>query len=192
MRSEINIHVQFHGNERVLRLVKVEGEWHASLIVPGEPDFLTNECFDPAPPGTKLPIIELRDFDLRIELPKASVVSMEMGKLLVSRGVSVEDGWIGVALTSVMADFHDDIGLRHGKSSPGEWGKILDFYGSSGAHQSRQNEDRGIENAIAGKPSEQRMGRTKPLPEKLEEMLNRQADQIAKTPEMEKDQGIEQ
>jgi hypothetical protein len=48
-----------------------------------------------------------------------------------------------------------------------------------------------VDNAIAGKPSEEWMGRPAPLAESYEKVLNRQAHQIAKTPEKGKDRGIE-
>ncbi|HLJ95901.1 MAG TPA: hypothetical protein VKU02_22190 [Gemmataceae bacterium] len=143
MRREIDIYVQFRGNERLLRLRNTEGEWHAALMVTGKTDWLTEEYVNPAPRNAKLPIMELRDSTLRIEQPKDNVMSMEMGKLLAARGVSIAEGWIGVSVTSVMADYQDDIGDRHREGPSGEWGKILDFH--AGAQQSRQKEDRGIE-----------------------------------------------
>src|ERR1700730_18409826 len=115
MQTDIDIRVEFHGKERLLRLGGAEEGWPALL----------EECGKPSPLGTKLPLLEWHQFNLRIEEPKGNVVSMEMGKLLAS-GVSIEDGWIGLRLASVMSDRHDDIGLGHDRSSRGDWGQILD------------------------------------------------------------------
>ena len=146
MRRDIEIRVRFRGKERALRLLYDEGRWHAALIVPGEPDVLTEECIDPSPPGTKLPKMELQEFNLRIEGPKDNVVGLEMGRFLASPGVSLDkDGWIGVTVGSVMANFHDDIGNSRDKAQAREWAQILDFHAARRTDNSRDRDDRGIE-----------------------------------------------
>jgi hypothetical protein len=126
MSKNIVIRVEFHGQERLLFVVSDEGQWHAAL----------EECVNPSPPGTRLPVMELREFNLRIEQPEGNVVGMEMGKLLAARGVSIEDGWIvGVKLASVRGDMHDDIGLPDRQRSPGEWGKVLDLHALQSRHE---------------------------------------------------------
>ncbi len=143
MRSDFGVHVRFRGRERLFGLTHVEGEWHASIIVPGELDMLTDEVVEPAPRGTKLPTAKLHNFDLRIEAPKDHVVSLEMGKLLSAPGVSVAEGWIGIRLTSVMAEYHENIGLRHLRDAAQERCTVLDF--RQEAQNLRRRADREME-----------------------------------------------
>jgi hypothetical protein len=143
MGTEISMYVRFRGKERLLRLAHEDGRWYAHFTVPGEVDMQTGKIVDPAPPGTQLPIVKLRDFQLRIEGPKNHVVSLEMGKLLSTRGMAVQHGWIAIALTSVMADSHVRIGLRHLKDRARRPCIVLDF--GEGARNCREKQDRGVE-----------------------------------------------
>ena len=48
MLTNIDLRVRFHGQERLLRLVLDDGEWHAAILIPGKRDSLTGECPPPA------------------------------------------------------------------------------------------------------------------------------------------------
>lgn len=145
MRNNIETHVRFCGDERVLRMVHEEGRWHASLVPPRKLDVLTGKYADPAPRGTKLPVVEFHGDEIRIERLKDTAVSMEIGKLMVSRGVSVEEGWICVTLTSRALEYPDYKRVGHEEKPPGEWGRILDFHAAKNAQESTRREDPGIE-----------------------------------------------
>lgn len=120
MRNGIDLRVCFRGQERLLRLVKYQGEWHAALPTPGKVDMLTGECPVPSPPGTRLPAMTLQGFDLRVKRPPGKVERLDTGRLLTSGGVAVESGRLLVRLRSIMADYQDDIGSRRGKKSLAE------------------------------------------------------------------------
>jgi hypothetical protein len=120
MGKHIDLRVQFRGQERLLRLMDVDGEWHAALLVPGKEDLLLQRYVVPSPPGTMLPGMWLNDATLFIEPPSDNVMNIEMGRLLASGRIAYKGGWIAVEVDSIRADYHDDIGGTRGKTSLAE------------------------------------------------------------------------
>lgn len=141
----IDMHVRFRGNERFLRLIYREKEWHAALKLPGELDLLSDEYIPSVPRGARLPAIELKDFDLRIERPNDNVLSMAVFKLLATRAITTDDGWIGIKLESVLTDFPNDARYRQKDCPPRQRAQILDFCAGGDGRASKQNEDRSKE-----------------------------------------------
>ena len=124
MSDVIEVRVQLRGSERLLRLWNADSEWHAALLIPGREDWLTGECPLPSPQGAMLPNLEMKGMELRIQAPSGNVANIGTAMLIASGRVHVRDGYVVVALRSIMRDYQDGLNDRiaeHGQA------QILNF-----------------------------------------------------------------
>jgi hypothetical protein len=112
METRIDLRVRLHGQERLLRLVSDDGEWHAALLIPGRRDPLTGECLAPSSPGVWLPRILVDGFDLLIERAARDAEGNEIWFTRTPGYGSATNGWLALALRSFRADCHEGIGYR--------------------------------------------------------------------------------
>jgi hypothetical protein len=127
-KRPVLIHVRWRDKERVARLWTYEGQWHGEMRIPGEED-LFGASYPPAPPGTKLPVMELDDsrMELRIEAPTNRVMGIGMAALMALGNLQIKDGWLVIPCCSIMRSGRDDVELEDARRCDPPQAQILSF-----------------------------------------------------------------